>query len=76
MGLGRGWTCIGIQLNYRLGPDYKDRLSGAAWARIVGPVRAEWDWVWIGIQDRLTGAEQGQLSGVGEGLGMHWDSIK
>ena len=37
MGLGRGWACIGIQLNYS-----KTRL----------------------------------LSGVGEGLGMHWDSIK
>ena len=38
-----------------------DRPSGAAWGR-VGPSRAE--------QGRLV------LSGVGEGLGMHWDSIK
>ena len=41
----------------------KTRPSGAAWGpvRRVGPSRAE--------QGRLG------LSGVGEGLGMHWDSI-
>ena len=41
----------------------KTRPSGAAWGPVgrVGPSRAE--------QGRLG------LSGVGEGLGMHWDSI-
>ena len=37
------------------------------------PSRAE-EWGWAGP----SGAEQGRvgLSGAGEGLGMHWDSIK
>ena len=59
------------------------------WGR-VGPSRAEWGWGGVGhaLVDRPSGAawgrvgpsraEQGRLvlSGVGEGLGMHWDSIK
>ena len=43
MGLGRGWACIGIQLNYSktiIGPGYKDRPSGAAWGRF-GPSGAD-----------------------------------
>ena len=54
MGLGRGWACIGIQLNYsKTRPGYKDRPSGAAWAEWgrVGPsraVRAEWGWGGVG----------------------------
>ena len=32
MGLGKGWTCIGIQFNYSE----------------VGPVRAEWGWGRLG----------------------------
>ena len=61
MGLGRGWACDGIQLNCS-----KTRPL-AARIRQVGPVRR------VGP----SGAEQGRLglSGVGEGLGMHWDSI-
>ena len=35
MGLGRGWTCIGIQLNYSETTQY--RSLGR-----VGPVRAAW----------------------------------
>ena len=56
----------------------------------MGPVRAEWGWGGVGhalgfnsITLRLgPGTRIGQvgprggLSGVGEGLGMHWDSIK
>ena len=63
--------------------------SGRVWGR-VGPSRAEWGWGGVGhaFVDRPSGAawgrvgpsraEQGRLvlSGVGEGLGMHWDSIK
>ena len=60
MGLGRGWACDGIQLNCsKTRPWCKDRPSGAF--AECGPSRAE--------QGRLG------LSGVGEGLGMHWDSI-
>ena len=103
MGLGRGWACIGIQLNYSKTRPWLQGL--AKWGR-VGPVRAEWGrvgpsragqgsvglgrgWACIGIQlnysktrpgykDRPSGAAWGRFapSGVGEGLGMHWDSIK
>ena len=55
MGLGRGWACIGIQLNYsKTGPWLKDKPSGgrvgpvrAEWGR-VGPVRVEWGWGGVG----------------------------
>ena len=57
MGLGRGWACIGIQLNYS---KTRPWLQGEAkWGR-VGPVRAEWSRV---------GPSRLGLSGVGEGLG-------
>ena len=60
MGLGRGWACIGIQLH-----DSKTRpwLQGK-WGR-MGPVRAEWGRV-----------GPSRAGGAGEGLDMHWDSIK
>ena len=80
-GWGR-WACIGIQLNYfktrlatRIGQVGPRGPSGA-----VGPVRAEWGWGGVGhalgvclgpgYKDRPRGWGR-----VGEGLGMHWDSI-
>ena len=57
----RGWACLGIQLNYSKTRPWLVGPREAGSGR-VGPSRAEWG--------RLG------LSGVGEGLGMHWDSLK
>ena len=51
-GVGRGWACIGIQLNYsiRLGPGYRIGQVGPreAGSGRVGQVRAEWGWGGVG----------------------------
>ena len=74
----RGWGRVGhalgfnkitlrLRITLRLGPGYK-----AKWGRVWGD--------WIGPSGRVgpSRVEWGRLglSGVGEGLGMHWDSIK
>ena len=43
----------------RLGPGYKHRPSGTAWARFGSPSRAEWGWGGVGhaLVDRPSGAE-------------------
>ena len=60
--VGRGWACIGIQFNYSKTRPWLSRI-GQVGGR-VGPGR-------VGPSRGRVG-----LSGVGEGLGMHWASIK
>ena len=60
MGLGRGWACIGIQL----------KITRRRPGYKGRPSGAAWP-----VRGRV-GPSRAEQSGVGEGLGMHWDSIK